>query len=49
MCSNYQFPSKKNLRLLGVDPDHYDLDLKEHVYPSYHALIMIGVGIFDIK
>ena len=49
MCSNYQFPSKKKLRLLGVDPDHYDLDLKEHVYPSYHApIIMKGADGFDL-
>ena len=46
MCSNYQFPSKKNLQLLGVDPDQFDLDLKDHVYPSYHApIIMKG---FDL-
>lgn len=27
MCSNYQFPSKKNLRFLGVDSDQFDLDV----------------------
>lgn len=46
MCSNYEFPTKDALSLLDVEPDQLDLDLKSHVYPGYHApIIMRG---FDL-
>lgn len=46
MCSNYKFPSKKQLTLLDIRDDQLELDLKEHVYPGYHApIIMKG---FDL-
>ena len=42
MCSNYLFPSKRNLMLLGVDTSQFDLELKDHVFPSYHAPIILN-------
>lgn len=42
MCSNYLFPSKRNLTLLGVDTSQFDLELKDHVFPSYHAPIILN-------
>lgn len=49
MCSNYQFPSKRELSLLDVDVSQFDLELKDHVYPSYHApIILNGTDHFDL-
>ncbi|RZG71930.1 SOS response-associated peptidase [Acinetobacter wuhouensis] len=46
MCSNYEFPTRTALTLLDVNEDQLDLDLKSHVYPGYHApIIMRG---FDL-
>lgn len=42
MCSNYLFPNKRNLTLLGVDTSQFDLELKDHVFPSYHAPIILN-------
>lgn len=42
MCSNYLFPSKRNLTLLGVNTSQFDLELKDHVFPSYHAPIILN-------
>ena len=42
MCSNYLFPNKRNLTLLGVDTIQFDLELKDHVFPSYHAPIILN-------
>jgi len=42
MCSNYLFPNKRNLTLLGVDASQFDLELKDHVFPSYHAPIILN-------
>ena len=42
MCSNYLFPSKRNLTLLGVDTSQSNLELKDHVFPSYHAPIILN-------
>ncbi len=41
MCSNYKFPSKKQLILLDIREDQLELDLKDHVYPGYHAPIIL--------
>lgn len=49
MCSNYQFPSNKDLAFLDVDTSHLDLELKDHVYPSYHApIILNGADQFEL-
>ncbi|WP_151959343.1 SOS response-associated peptidase [Acinetobacter bereziniae] len=41
MCSNYQFPTKEALSILDVEPDQLYLELKSHVYPGYHAPIIM--------
>lgn len=46
MCSNYEIPTRSALALLDVNEDQLDLELKPHVYPGYHApIIMKG---FDL-
>ncbi|ELW90955.1 hypothetical protein ACINWC743_1831 [Acinetobacter sp. WC-743] len=46
MCSNYEIPTRSSLAFLDVEPDQLDLELKSHVYPGYHApIIMRG---FDL-
>lgn len=46
MCSNYEIPTREALALLDIEPDQLDLELKSHVYPGYHApIIMRG---FDL-
>ena len=46
MCSNYEIPTRSALTLLDVNEDQLDLELKPHVYPGYHApIIMRG---FDL-
>ncbi|WOE40029.1 SOS response-associated peptidase [Acinetobacter chinensis] len=41
MCSNYKFPAKGQLRFLDVNVDQFDIELKDHVYPAYHAPIIM--------
>lgn len=53
MCSNYKFPSKKDLAKLDANTDELELDLKDHVYPGYHAPIItkgfdLDVGKFGL-
>ena len=46
MCSNYEIPTREALSFLDVEVDQLDLELKPHVYPGYHApIIMKG---FDL-
>lgn len=46
MCSNYEIPTREALTLLDVNEDQLDLELKPHIYPGYHApIIMKG---FDL-
>ena len=46
MCSNYEFPTRAAISTLDVNDDQLELDLKTHVYPGYHApIIMRG---FDL-
>ena len=46
MCSNYEIPTRSALALLDVNEDQLDLELKPHIYPGYHApIIMKG---FDL-
>lgn len=46
MCSNYEIPTRDALALLDVEVDQLELDLKSHIYPGYHApIIMKG---FDL-
>ena len=42
MCSNYLFPSKRDLSLLGVDASQFDLELNDHGYPSYYAPVILN-------
>lgn len=43
MCSNYEIPTREALALLDVNEDQLNLELKSHVYPGYHApMIMRG-------
>ena len=41
MCSNYEIPTREALSLLDVEVDQLDLELKPHVYPGYHAPIIM--------
>lgn len=46
MCSNYEIPTRSALALIDVNEDQLNLELKSHVYPGYHApIIMKG---FDL-
>lgn len=46
MCSNYEIPTREAIALLDVHENQLDLELKSHVYPGYHApIIMRG---FDL-
>ena len=46
MCSNYEIPTREALSLLDIEVDQLELDLKSHIYPGYHApIIMKG---FDL-
>lgn len=49
MCSNYEFPSKKRLSLLGIHEEQLELEMKSHVYPLYPApIIMKGADEFEL-
>lgn len=41
MCSNYEFPTKEAFSSLDVEVDQLELDLKSHIYPGYHAPIIM--------
>lgn len=47
MCSNYRFPSKKQLTLFDIKKDQLELELKDHVYSGYHAPIIMKGFDFD--
>ena len=49
MCSNYEFPSKKRLSLLGLHESQIDLNFESHVYPLYSApIIMKGANQLEL-
>lgn len=49
MCSNYEFPSKKNLSLLDTHDRQLELEFKSHVYPLYPAPILLdGTDGFEL-
>ena len=49
MCSNYEFPSKSRLSLLGIHEEQLELDIKTHVYPLAPApIIMRGADEFEL-
>ncbi|MDA3442611.1 SOS response-associated peptidase [Acinetobacter bereziniae] len=41
MCSNYEIPKRSALTRLDVEVGPLDLELKPHVYPGYHAPIIM--------
>ncbi|WP_353164879.1 SOS response-associated peptidase family protein [Acinetobacter sp.] len=41
MCSNYEIPKRSALTRLNVEVGPLDLELKPHVYPGYHAPIIM--------
>lgn len=41
MCSNYEIPTREALTLLDVEANQLVIELKPHVYPGYHAPIIM--------
>ena len=49
MCSNYEFPSKNRLSLLGIHEEQLELEMKTHVYPLAPApIIMRGANELEL-
>lgn len=49
MCSNYEFPTKQGLSLLGIHEDQLELNLPRHVYPLAPApIIMRGADELEL-
>jgi len=41
MCSNYEIPTRESLSQLDIETNQIELDLKSHIYPGYHAPIIM--------